>query len=471
MSRSTKGFSVLLAVFCFMYVLNYFTPLLADDYFAAFIWPEGVRINGLVPGNAKRIAGFSDICESAINYFLTWGGRIPGTVFTQFYIWLGKGYFNLVNAFMMTALVAEIYWLSHEGKITFSYHASYLFWIFFSLWAFNVRFIDTCLWVAGSCNYLWMTVFILAFLIPYVRNYFDTTAFKHNQKLLAVVLFFLGVFTGCSHETTNCWIGVIIAYWLYISRKKDDLRSWQITGFIGFCLGYSLLIIAPGNFARLRLQQNMASIVMHSELLTSKFIELVIVLFFHLILWYFIISFFFSFRKNRSLFIYEDTGLYLTISELFIFVACGSGLTMFFIPSNGLRTSFLNLVYLTIAVAFLFRLQELSGIWFIDYHGKKFLRFIGCSYLVITMSISLWGNYLNCQYWKGVLSSLSKTNQQSLNMDVIEVLPPPTSQNDKWLFGSGLHIVQIPVVYDETHEFNRMISINYGIYGIKLKNK
>lgn len=463
-----QGLIVLFVIFSFMYILNSLTPLLADDYFAAFVWPEGVRINGLVPENAKRIAGYADIYESVKNYLVTWGGRIPGSVFSHFFIWQGKEFFNLANAFMMTILVAEVYWLSHEGKVTLSFDPSYIIWIFFSLWAFNVRFIDTCLWIKGSCDYLWLAVIILAFLIPYVRYYFEASAFKENKNRLSILVFFLGLIAGCSHETTNCWLVIIIAYWLYTSRNKKDLQTWQISGFIGFILGYAILILAPGNFSRLQLQQNTGSLIMSNVLLGNKLVELVITLFFHLFLWYFIISFFFKFRNRKHLFVCKETDLYLNSAKLFIFVACGSGLTMFFIPSNGLRTSFLNLVYLTVASSFLFRLLEINKISFFDKASKVFLSFIGCAYLIATMSVSLWGNFINYKYWNDTVINLDKAKVSSTNT-IIEILPPPTSRNDKWLLGSGLHLVPIPVVHDEIHEFNKMISIYYGIKGIKLK--
>lgn len=464
-----KSLIILFCIFCFMFILNSLTPLLADDYFAAFVWPEGVRINGLVSENAKKIMSFTDICESVKNYIFTWGGRVPGSVFRQFFVWQGKAFFNLVNAFMLTTLVAEVYWLSHEGKVTFSFNPTYLVWTFFSLWAFNVRFIDTCLWVAGSCDYLWMEVFILAFLMPYVRNYFDASVLKHNKTVIAAMLFFLGLIAGCSHETTNCWIVIVLAYWLYVSRKKDDLQAWQLSGFIGFCLGYALIILAPGNYSRLQLQQHTGSLVMSGALLSSKLVEHTIILFFHLIIWYFIISFFFKYNKRQELFAAKGSGLYLNCAKLFIFIACGSGLIMFFIPSNGLRTAFLNLVYLTVASSFLFRLLEINKISFFDKASKVFLSFIGCTYLVITMAVSLWGNYINCKYWNDILMFLTESREGSLNA-VVEVSPPPTSRNDKWLLGSGLHLVPIPVVHDETHEFNKMISMYYGIKGIKLKD-
>ena len=96
------------------------------------------------------------------------------------------------------------------------------------------------------------------------------------------------------------------------------------------------------------------------------------------------------------------------------------------------------------------------------------MSFIGCAYLIATMSVSLWGNFINYKYWNDTVINLDKAKVSSTNT-IIEILPPPTSRNDKWLLGSGLHLVPIPVVHDEIHEFNKMISIYYGIKGIKLK--
>ena len=460
---------ILFFIFCFMYILNSMTPLLADDYFASFIWPEGVRINGLLPENAKRIESLAGIIETCVNYFLAWGGRIPGIVFRSLFLWQGKSLFNFVNAFMMVALATEIYWISHEGKITFNFNPSYLIWIFFSLWTFNVRFVDTCLWIAGACDYLWMLVLILIFLIPYVCNYFDPVIFNQSEKSFNLWMFFLGLLAGCSHETTNCWIILVLTYWLYENKKDRNLQFWKISGYVGFCLGYVLLILAPGNFSRLQLQQHSSHVVMTGALLESKLAELAIILFFHFILWYFIISFYIKFKRHKDRFQSKSTSLYLNLAKAFVFIACGSGFTMFFIPSNGLRTAFLNLAYLTIASALLFRVQDMNGISFINNAGKRFLCFIGGAYLIVTMFFSLWGNYINWDYWSDMVLYIKAESEKSLAVS-LEIPPSPASHSNLWLYGSGLHLVPIPVVHDGTHEFNRMISIYYGIKGIKLEN-
>ena len=463
------GLLYLFIIFVFMYILNSLTPLLTDDYFSAFLWPEKVRINDVSYEALKRVSSFEDIYVGLKDYYLTWGGRVPGGAPVSFFIWQGKEYFNFFNAFLFTILVAEIYWLSHEGKISFDFNPSYIFGIFFALWAFNVSFVDTCLWLAGSCNYLWMLVIVLAFLIPYIRNYFDANSFKDCKKEFAAGIFSLGILAGWSHETTNCWIIVILTYWLYNNKKKENLQFWKVIGYIGFCVGYALLIFAPGNFSRLQMQQHTSQVIITSNLLHAKLIELLVILLFHFVILYFIISFLFKYYyRNKNKFVKKETGSYLSCALSLIMIAFGSSLTMFFLPSSGLRPSFLNLVYLIIAAALLFRLQEVNNFYVINNHGSLFLKSVAFVYLAVTLSFTLWGGYINKCCLNDVLA---KVHKNDFTGDILEVKPPLTMKDDIWFYGSGTHLIPLPVSEDESNESNKVFSYFYGIKGIKISKE
>lgn len=468
---SKKGIFFLVLIFCLMYILNIFTPLLFDDYFSAFVWSgKAVPLNDVSGGAARQVSSFVDVCRCIRGYYLTWGGRVPGCFPVTFFIWQGKDYFNLLNTFFFTLLVAEIYWLSHEGKVTLNFNPSYIFGIFFALWAFNVSFIDTCLWLAGSCNYLWMLAVVLAFLIPYVRYYFAAAAFKDCRKELAVGIFFLGILAGWSHETTTCWIIVVLFYWLYQSYKKGELQRWQVTGYIGFCIGYALLIFAPGNFSRLQMQQNTSRVVITTNLLQTKLIEFLIVSFFHFLIWYFIISIIVKYYRQKEKFVKKETGLYLFCVLSFAIIALGSGVTMFFIPSSGFRPSFLNLVYLVIAAALLVRLQEVNKFFLINNIGRTFLKSVGCVYLLVTLSFSLWGSYINRCHLNDILVKVHEASKNSLDT-ILEFDPPVTMKSNIWFYGSGIHLIPLPITDDESQEFNKTFSYYYGIKGIKIRKE
>ena len=171
---------------------------------------------------------------------------------------------------------------------------------------------------------------------------------------------------------------------------------------------------------------------------------------------------------NKEYFIQKESGLYLSCALAFIIIAFGSGITMFFIPSSGLRPSFLNLVFLIISAALLFRLQELNDYFFVDNHGAFFLKSVGCLYLVVTMSFSLWGSYINRCYLNDILVQVREASTNSIDT-FLEFKPPVTMQNDMWFYGSGIHLVPLPVSTDESHEFNKAFSYFYGIKGIKIR--
>ena len=73
-----NGLLVLLMIFCIMWILNIFTPMLNEDYFSSFVWPEGVPNLGTLPEDARRVSSLSDVLENSRVYYLTEGGRLPG---------------------------------------------------------------------------------------------------------------------------------------------------------------------------------------------------------------------------------------------------------------------------------------------------------------------------------------------------------------------------------------------------------
>lgn len=296
-----KGLIILFVIFCFMLILNIMTPMLNEDYDAAFVWPEDYINLETLPENARVISSWTDFYNNGKIYYFKQGGRLPGGIPGGLFSWLGKEYFNPLNAFMFVILVAEIYWLSHEGKISFHFSPQYLIWIFFSLWTFGNSLVDTCLWMSGSSNYLWMLVLVLGFLLPYVQDYFNPESFKYNDSnRFIIVMFVLGILAGWSHETTICWIILVLSYRVYLCYRNNELRLWKLSGFLGLCIGYALLIFAPGNYSRLQSQQNPGLVLIGHELFFPKMVEQTIILVFQLFLWYFIMAFFIRQQKKNE---------------------------------------------------------------------------------------------------------------------------------------------------------------------------
>jgi len=221
--------------FALIYVLNIFHPLFGDD------WSYSLAYNG------SRLQNFGEILEAQYHHYFTWGGRTVVHIIAQTMLWAGEPIGDILNSLAFVALTLAIYFLAK--KESDSYNVSLLIVINLLVWFFQPAFGQTMLWITGSANYLWGTLIIILFLIPFKRYFFDSD--KNNSYLKAAVFFFLGVIAGWTNEnmavTLVFILVVFIAYCLHSNRR---MQRWVFTGFMGTIVGSILLIAAPGNYVR-----------------------------------------------------------------------------------------------------------------------------------------------------------------------------------------------------------------------------
>lgn len=230
-------------------IKNLLTPVIGDDYAYAFIW-DGAQ-NGNFQNNIGklyRVESIGDIFISQWSHWLTWGGRSVAHFFVQFFMMFDKVFFDVANALIYAALGLLIYFLA-TGK--FELRAGALLWIFFALWFCLPEFFQTTLWLTGSCNYLWMTVIQLAFLLPFALKFWRGK-FSVPLPLMA----FAGLLAGWSNESGGAFT-IFLAFlaMIYFWRQKKFER-WMLAGFIALFVGYALLMLAPGNFQRYVVDSN-----------------------------------------------------------------------------------------------------------------------------------------------------------------------------------------------------------------------
>ena len=439
-----RSFLFLLIIFFIMLFINIMNPLSYDDYFLAFIWPEGLGINEILPPGTKKITDISDLYKSLKAYYLSWGGRIPGQSLMTFFVWQGKTIFNFLNSLIFLVLIAEIYWVVHEGRIEPNFKPNYIIWIFFSLWSFNIAFYDTFIWLSGSCEYLWMLVLLIAFLLPYIQNYYNKHLLCNDRLIFSIKMFLLGVLSGDSRETVICWIITILLYWTFKCHKENNLQYWKVSGLFGLCVGYSLLIFAPGNFSRLAIQNHMNGILITEDFLFFKMVQTLAILCFHFLLWYFLVKFFIIYSRNKHEFKKsENLFLYLNFAKICTILAFVSGMLMIFIPSGGFRPSLVTLVFLIVAAGTIFRASEKTGFFLFAAKKRVFMKRISCSYLVLTILFALIGNYLNWRHWNSI-QNLVKMAQQNHTDLILEIEPYPIRDVHVIKLLSGFHINPMP---------------------------
>lgn len=238
MDDKKKIIMLLFFIFLLMFLLNYLTPLLADDY------SYSVSNSYETSDHYEKLKNFGDIINFQYNHYLKWGGRSVAHFIAQiFLVLLGKNLFNVCNAIIYTFLVYFIYknaTLNQKKE-----KPILLIVINFLLWAYIPAFGQTILWLTGSCNYLWTTTMILGFI------YLIRSQKLKDNILWCILLFLFGIITGWTNENTSFGLITILLSNLVIQKiRKKNIKKYQITSLIGTIIGFVILIAAPGNYVR-----------------------------------------------------------------------------------------------------------------------------------------------------------------------------------------------------------------------------
>lgn len=215
-----------------LYIANSKMPFKMDDEWYA---------TNLVTGRA--LSGFGDIWESQVWHFFHWGGRSIAHAQLQLILWAGPVAADLLNVAVTVLLVALVCKMADAPKLIYGLMTLGLLVILNANWS------QTLLWQSGVANYLYMTTWILLFLLCYFR----TLERPEAKKLPGIFIFIapLGLFAGWSNENMGpaVWLGTLAIIW-YLWKKEKKWYPWMLAGNLFCLLGSCLVILAPGNFVR-----------------------------------------------------------------------------------------------------------------------------------------------------------------------------------------------------------------------------
>lgn len=228
------SFFPIIVIGMIIYLLNYYTPLLVDDFNYTYIF-----------GTNDRVTSISDVFVSQYNHYFIQNGRSVVHTLLQFFLLLGKPFFNFLNTGAFIFFVFLLMWHIY-GKIKYNPYLYTLLslTIWFSLPAFG----QTILWMSGSVNYLWGAIIILLCLLPfrlYLNNQYS------NSIILNIGMLFLGFLGGwISENTSGGLILLIILLMLYLFFYKIKIPSWMYITLFSSLVGFSFLLFSPGNQVR-----------------------------------------------------------------------------------------------------------------------------------------------------------------------------------------------------------------------------
>lgn len=239
------GFLLCFAVvFVLMGLLNQRTVYSSDDYMYHFFWEDGM------PGETVRlIRGPGDLFLSLWNHYRGFNGRIVSHFFVMLFMRFDKWVFNLFNTLMY--MLVGVLILSHiEGRPS-RWRPGYLAAVYVGMWMFFPHFGLSVLWLAGACNYLWMSGVILLFLLPY-RRYVDAPGGEGHLLGKSIGMALMGLLAGCTNENSG-GAAILLALFLtgYGIYEKKKAPVWSAAGILGACAGLGVLLAAPSSRGRM----------------------------------------------------------------------------------------------------------------------------------------------------------------------------------------------------------------------------
>lgn len=192
----------------------------------------------------RPLQGLGDVIESQIWHFRNWGGRCVTHGILQLTLMCGELWADVLN--LAAALL-----LSWMVCVTAGWRKPFSFLCASSLIvALNANVKMSMFWQAGTVNYVYSSVWILAFLRPYLRLAEEPG--KKDLPFVNLWILPLGLMAGWSNENMGpASLVTAVAAVAYLAKaKKHRLHPWMVTGPAACLLGSVLVVAAPGNFVR-----------------------------------------------------------------------------------------------------------------------------------------------------------------------------------------------------------------------------
>ena len=234
-----------------MYFKNRLIPKYADDYPYSFIW-EGDKNGNLAFGKReyRRVRNLRDLLKSQISHYKTWDGRaIAESLVQLFLIKDDKKYFDRANTAVMLLQLMLISALGKGKKGLKNITPSEALLLTGGFFVSAPHLIATCFWLTGSMNYLWMGILQSAHVLPYAMHYHGRIG-----KFPRSLSFLSGILSGWSTETGAGAALMLSGMETVRALMKKEYSSWMGWGLAGEILGMLLLLLAPGNKVKLRIE-------------------------------------------------------------------------------------------------------------------------------------------------------------------------------------------------------------------------
>ncbi|MEF9991950.1 MAG: DUF6056 family protein [Romboutsia sp.] len=430
---------ILAITFVMMYLINSNTHFTSDDYRYHYIYE-----NFMPTSDVKRITSLSDIANSMYNHYNIWGGRITAHILVQLFLMFGKTVFNVINSMGFVLLALLVYLHSNSFK---KLNPLLILFIIIMMWFFIPQFGASILWVSGSGNYLWSTIIILVFLLPY-RLYIEDNKYFKDNIINILIMSVVGIFAGWTNENTGgAMIFIQLLFIGYYILNKIKLPKWSISGLIASLIGFALLVLAPGNYVRPNKPK--ALLTKLSELGANSYETMFIPIFLLTIL----LIIYISNKSNKTI---KD----LFVPVTYLIASIASVVVLIVPPYAPQRTWFGPIILIIISIGYIYSRLE--------FDNSLVRRIsIACAILFSISFLYEYGQaYLDIEktnnYVKKQVQRIEEEKAKG-NMDiVVNKIPKPKSN-----YNAFKHTANI--TYDKYSWFNQWMAKYYGVDYVRIE--
>jgi hypothetical protein len=236
--RTIITLAILSLTFIFILNINHYTGYTGDDFLYHFIytgaWPSE---------HLSEYHNLSDYISAVYTHMTLWNARMTSIIFEILAMQMPKSIFNILNAsiYVLVGLLLNVVVSGKKAFLKFLHLAL----TFLLMWFFIPGMGSTVLWVSGAANYLWATVIILLFLLPYRFNV--STKRGWEEFYLPV----LGLLAGLTNEVGGATTVLLALIFTVYNLKKSGSGNTvaQILGTIAVAFGFGTQVILSSGSA------------------------------------------------------------------------------------------------------------------------------------------------------------------------------------------------------------------------------
>lgn len=265
--KKKKEYCMLSLVFFIILLGHSFVGLYHDDYgYASLSYGYSVEgVNGLQ-------FSLREILTYLKWHYTSWGGRVLYFFFEIVFLKFGIKAFMITQSFIITFIIYFTYKIiDYYTKELKSIYILLFLLSMYMLFPLNI-FNNGIYWATASVLYLWPLLPCIAGIYFFTRAYYSWNQEDKNYKLYNTIMPVCFLLATFSQEQVGA-LTIIYLICFIILTQRNNLRKYMkinLRALVPSILGYALLMLAPGNYSRMNIHENLTEQISFFEKIMQR---------------------------------------------------------------------------------------------------------------------------------------------------------------------------------------------------------